>query len=356
MQDGDFLKTSCGSPNYAAPEVIQGKLYAGPEIDIWSCGVILYVMLCGRLPFDDEYIPTLFNKINSRPSFSFPLPCFSVQSQAYPKHLSFPLPDGVYILPTYLSPETKYLLSQMLIVDPVKRITITEIRSLLWFQTNLPRYLQPLPSTPSAEHAQHPIGDLASLIASDSASSNISNVFSSTNAVTPSSSLPSGTGGGEMEAAAAAAELAKRRGSQEEANELMKQVMVDPEREANKRGWVWTRELGVIDPKIVEELEGKMHGWKSEDIWEALKREGENQVKVAFQLVRDHRRLLLGSKSGSPFPPRWVHARGFVDEFDSSFQLARSKRPTKTLGQWNPSSLSPLRHGTSILQALVDLD
>jgi len=64
MTDGDFLKTSCGSPNYAAPEVINGKLYAGPEVDVWSCGVMLYVMLCGRLPFDDEYIPLLFKKIS----------------------------------------------------------------------------------------------------------------------------------------------------------------------------------------------------------------------------------------------------------------------------------------------------
>lgn len=71
LEDGDFLKTSCGSPNYASPEVISGKLYAGPEIDIWSCGVILYVMLCGQLPFDHEHIPTLFKKINSIPPTDF---------------------------------------------------------------------------------------------------------------------------------------------------------------------------------------------------------------------------------------------------------------------------------------------
>ena len=63
MRDGHFLKTSCGSPNYAAPEVIERKHYAGPEVDVWSCGVILYAMLCGILPFDDENITVLYQKI-----------------------------------------------------------------------------------------------------------------------------------------------------------------------------------------------------------------------------------------------------------------------------------------------------
>ncbi|CAO3619909.1 unnamed protein product [Cunninghamella blakesleeana] len=119
MTDGDFLKTSCGSPNYAAPEVISGKLYAGPEVDVWSCGVILYVMLCARLPFDDEYIPALFRKING----------------------------GIYTMPKNISPEAKSLLASMLVVDPLKRITIQEIRQNPWFNKNLPDYLKPLPQT-----------------------------------------------------------------------------------------------------------------------------------------------------------------------------------------------------------------
>lgn len=46
--------------------MISGKLYAGPEVDVWSCGVILYALLCGTLPFDDENIPNLFKKIKVR--------------------------------------------------------------------------------------------------------------------------------------------------------------------------------------------------------------------------------------------------------------------------------------------------
>lgn len=115
MTDGNFLKTSCGSPNYAAPEVIGGKLYAGPEVDVWSCGVILYVLLVGRLPFDDEHIPSLFAKIAR----------------------------GTYAVPKWMSPGAAHLIEKMLKVNPVQRATINDIRQDPWFMKNLPEYLQP---------------------------------------------------------------------------------------------------------------------------------------------------------------------------------------------------------------------
>ncbi|XP_023840103.1 5'-AMP-activated protein kinase catalytic subunit alpha-1-like [Salvelinus namaycush] len=115
MSDGEFLRTSCGSPNYAAPEVISGRLYAGPEVDIWSSGVILYALLCGTLPFDDDHVPTLFKKI-----------C-----------------DGIFFTPQYLNPSVAALLKHMLQVDPMKRATIKEIREDEWFKEELPKYLFP---------------------------------------------------------------------------------------------------------------------------------------------------------------------------------------------------------------------
>jgi 5'-AMP-activated protein kinase catalytic alpha subunit len=134
MQDGDFLKTSCGSPNYAAPEVISGRLYAGPEVDVWSCGVILYALLCAKLPFDDEYIPSLFKKIR----------------------------EGVFVIPEFISPSCADLIRQMLIVDPLKRITIGEIRKHPWFLVKLPKYLTFVPTG-----GQQPIQEVNDSIVSE---------------------------------------------------------------------------------------------------------------------------------------------------------------------------------------------
>ncbi len=65
MKDGKFLKTSCGSLNYVAPEIISHKNYEGTSIDVWSCGIILYTLLFGVLPFDEEVISILYKKIES---------------------------------------------------------------------------------------------------------------------------------------------------------------------------------------------------------------------------------------------------------------------------------------------------
>jgi serine/threonine protein kinase len=63
MKDGVSLSTACGSPNYAAPEVISGQAYGGQQVDVWSCGVILYAMIVGSLPFDDDKLNVLFDQI-----------------------------------------------------------------------------------------------------------------------------------------------------------------------------------------------------------------------------------------------------------------------------------------------------
>nr|XP_041632010.1 5'-AMP-activated protein kinase catalytic subunit alpha-2-like [Drosophila kikkawai] len=118
MLDGEFLCTSCGSPNYAAPEVISGKLYVGPEVDIWSSGVILYALLCGSLPFDDDHVPTLFRKIKS----------------------------GIFPIPKHMNMQVLNLVCQMLQVDPLKRANIEEIKKHAWFQKDLPAYLFPTAS------------------------------------------------------------------------------------------------------------------------------------------------------------------------------------------------------------------
>nr|XP_044997519.1 maternal embryonic leucine zipper kinase isoform X2 [Jaculus jaculus] len=98
------LQTCCGSLAYAAPELIQGKSYLGSEADVWSMGVLLYVLMCGFLPFDDDNVMALYKKIMR----------------------------GKYDIPKWLSPSSILLLQQMLQVDPKKRISMKHLLKHPW--------------------------------------------------------------------------------------------------------------------------------------------------------------------------------------------------------------------------------
>lgn len=129
MHDGQFLLTSCGSPNYAAPEIVSGKYffhtslraYCGSEVDIWSLGIILFALLTGALPFDDNNLPCLFQKIR----------------------------NSKFYIPLYLSSLARDLLTRMIEPNPLNRITIAEIKNHCWYKYKLPFYLQIMDNTES---------------------------------------------------------------------------------------------------------------------------------------------------------------------------------------------------------------
>jgi 5'-AMP-activated protein kinase catalytic alpha subunit len=104
-KDGELLKTACGSPCYAAPEMIAGKKYHGTNVDIWSCGVILFALICGYLPFEDPNTSNLYKKILS----------------------------ADFQTPHFVSDEAKDLFHKILNTDPKKRFKIEEIRAHPWF-------------------------------------------------------------------------------------------------------------------------------------------------------------------------------------------------------------------------------
>ncbi|KAM6304109.1 maternal embryonic leucine zipper kinase isoform 2-T2 [Podargus strigoides] len=119
-----YLNTCCGSPAYAAPELIQGKAYIGSEADIWSMGVLLYALLCGFLPFDDDNIMAVYRKIMR----------------------------GKYNIPKWLSANSTLLLNQMLQVDPKKRITVKHLLSHPWLMQGYSDAVQ--------WQSKHPLGHL----------------------------------------------------------------------------------------------------------------------------------------------------------------------------------------------------
>ncbi|XP_026032236.1 serine/threonine-protein kinase BRSK2 isoform X10 [Maylandia zebra] len=132
LQVGDsLLETSCGSPHYACPEVIRGEKYDGRKADVWSCGVILFALLVGALPFDDDNLRNLLEKVKL----------------------------GVFHMPHFIPPDCQNLLRGMIEVDASKRLTLEQIQKHTWYigGKNEPEPEQPVPrkvtirSLPSAE-------------------------------------------------------------------------------------------------------------------------------------------------------------------------------------------------------------
>ncbi|XP_041075100.1 serine/threonine-protein kinase BRSK2 isoform X3 [Polyodon spathula] len=132
LQVGDsLLETSCGSPHYACPEVIRGEKYDGRKADVWSCGVILFALLVGALPFDDDNLRNLLEKVKL----------------------------GVFHMPHFIPPDCQNLLRGMIEVDATKRLTLEQIQKHTWYigGKNEPEPEQPIPrkvsirSLPSAD-------------------------------------------------------------------------------------------------------------------------------------------------------------------------------------------------------------
>ncbi|GMG98843.1 hypothetical protein Nepgr_000683 [Nepenthes gracilis] len=113
VRDDGLLHTSCGTPNYVAPEVLDDKGYDGATADLWSCGVILFVLLAGYLPFDEPNLMNLYKKISA----------------------------AEFTCPPWLSFGARKLISQILDPNPLTRITILEILEDEWFKKD---YTPPL--------------------------------------------------------------------------------------------------------------------------------------------------------------------------------------------------------------------
>ncbi|CAB3255674.1 unnamed protein product [Arctia plantaginis] len=124
---GELLATWCGSPPYAAPEVFEGKRYTGPEIDIWSLGVVLYVLVCGALPFDGSTLQSLRDRVLS----------------------------GRFRIPYFMSEDCESLIRKMLVLEPMKRYTIEQIKKHRWMASE-PYALTTVSADPARSPAHVP--------------------------------------------------------------------------------------------------------------------------------------------------------------------------------------------------------
>ncbi|RVW94143.1 CBL-interacting serine/threonine-protein kinase 6 [Vitis vinifera] len=112
-QDG-LLHTACGTPAYVAPEVIAKRGYDGAKADIWSCGVILFVLMAGFLPFQDDNLIAMYKKIYR----------------------------GDFKCPPWFTPEARRVVCRLLDPNPNTRITISKLKETSWFKKSKPKNVQ----------------------------------------------------------------------------------------------------------------------------------------------------------------------------------------------------------------------
>ncbi|KAJ6581403.1 kinase-like domain-containing protein [Mycena capillaripes] len=132
-QANGMLRTSCGSPHYAAPEIVSAKAYNGSAADIWSCGVILHALLAGRLPFDDEDLGILLEKVK----------------------------EGLFDMPDDIDPLAQDLIKKMLTANVEDRITMTDVLLHPFYTSIKPKTAHP--AIPDLYRIALPIGSLASI-------------------------------------------------------------------------------------------------------------------------------------------------------------------------------------------------
>ncbi|KAG9509070.1 Serine/threonine-protein kinase SIK1 [Fragariocoptes setiger] len=159
FDQNQMLSTWCGSPPYAAPELFLGVQYLGPPVDIWSMGVILYVLVCGSLPFDGPNLQYLKNRVLS----------------------------GRFRIPFFMSTDCEHLIRNMLRVEPEKRYTVSQIKSHRWLQ-NVSGLSRVGISALAPHQHNHPTTTTATTTANQSTIEKGSSLASASSSVSTSSS------------------------------------------------------------------------------------------------------------------------------------------------------------------------
>ncbi|XP_068601241.1 serine/threonine-protein kinase SIK2 [Brachionichthys hirsutus] len=131
FQPGEPLATWCGSPPYAAPEVFEGQQYEGPQLDIWSMGVVLYVLVCGALPFDGPSLPVLRQRVL----------------------------EGRFRIPYFMTEDCEHLIRRMLVLDPSKRLSVAQIKEHKWMAPYVPVQRPVLHQHPLSAEGEAGVGE-----------------------------------------------------------------------------------------------------------------------------------------------------------------------------------------------------